>query len=419
MKYLFAFFTCALFYIPISIAKERPVKLNVHIDKLLTEEAQWVYWVSLIGNEYDFIDSLYIEKGIDSFELEHTFTQDEECYSTWLCFAKKGPSQSVLSVKGGDQLIVYIDEKTGLFPKGVGSADIEESYANLMSTDDLNKEIRQMEDSLAFSKEQTEMLRIGKALDSLNYYMKVGIRLEFMERSKSACVYLSYLAVVNDYLPEDEINELVAIMKKRFPYSREVQMYPKKKYYPKESEHSKDVRKRLLEIHSNKYNIETIHKKPPRMDESLISEIRTYKLHDKVANLSLTDISGNIINMDDIKSEYILIDFWASWCGPCRKEIPYLRATLNKYPDDLTILAVSIDEDEGQWRESIKFDKTDIFLHTLLGNNTTESMLIQKLFGVKAIPANFLLNKDREIVATNLRKEALMEEIDKRASIKE
>ena len=118
-------------------------------------------------------------------------------------------------------------------------------------------------------------------------------------------------------------------------------------------------------------------------------------------------MNGQTVNLDNIKSDYVLIDFWASWCAPCRKEIPYLKTALDTYPN-LTVYAVSIDEDEAQWRASIKNDKTEMFTHVLLGNNTIESAVIQKQFGVRAIPANFLLDKERIIIAVNLRKKNLI-----------
>ncbi|MDO5650310.1 MAG: TlpA disulfide reductase family protein, partial [Gallicola sp.] len=402
MKYLFIFlFSILLNVIQTTLANE-PVKISVQIDNSLTQTPQWVYWVSLIGNDHGFIDSLYLEKGMRSFELEHSFTEDQEYYATWLAFAKNGPSQSVLQVKPGDNLIVFIDEDTGLFPRGEGSFSIKESYANLQETSALVKKIEQMQDSLVLAESEIARKDLELVLDSLNNYLKVGIRLKFMENSQSSCVYMGYLSVVNDFLPDEEINELVAVMKKRFPDSKEVQMYPERKRYPKESEDSKAVRQRIEEIMAEKYGYAIKQTVRPTIDSIKLSGIKSYQMGDKVSRISLKGLNGQTVNLDNMKSDYVLIDFWASWCAPCRKEIPYLKTALDTYPN-LTVYAVSIDEDEAQWRASIKKDKTEMFTHVLLGNNTTESAVIQKQFGVRAIPANFLLDKERRIVAVNLR----------------
>ena len=407
MKHLFVILL-GLFYTLPSVANKKPVKLDVRIDNSLTEEPQWVYWISLIGNEFNFIDSVYLEKGSSSFELEHTFSEDKEFFNTWLTFAKKGPSQSVLQVNAGDNLTVYIDESTGLFPRGKGNFSIEEYYANIQETNFLSKEIERMQDSLVLATNETTVKKIESALDSLNNYLNVGIRLKFMENSRSSNVYLGYLNVVDDYLNEVEMGELIAVMKNRFPNSKEVQMYPERKKYPVESEHSKSVRKRIDAIMAEKYNVKIKKSVQPKIDSTAIAAIKAYELGDKILGLKLNGLNGEVVDLNEIQSTYILIDFWASWCGPCRKEVPYLKAALNKYPDDLSVYAISMDEDENQWRKSIKRDKSEMFMHTLLGNNTTESLAILAQFGVKAIPANFLLDKERKIIATNLRKNDLI-----------
>src|SRR5580704_4240869 len=75
------------------------------------------------------------------------------------------------------------------------------------------------------------------------------------------------------------------------------------------------------------------------------------------AEISLPDSSGNIVRLSDLKGKVVLVDFWASWCGPCRNNNPHLTRLYNRYhPEGLQILGVSIDNDQESWRKAIMQD---------------------------------------------------------------
>ena len=120
---------------------------------------------------------------------------------------------------------------------------------------------------------------------------------------------------------------------------------------------------------------------------------------------SQNSIDGKLVNLSDFKGKYILLDFWASWCVPCRKEHPELLKIYNKYQSkNFEIISVSIDEDKNAWMNATLMDK--INWTNLLDIKGLENEVAVK-YGVQAVPANFLINPTGVIIAKNLKSETL------------
>lgn len=128
-------------------------------------------------------------------------------------------------------------------------------------------------------------------------------------------------------------------------------------------------------------------------------------------NFVQPDAQGKLIKLTDFRGKFVLIDFWASWCNPCRQENPNIVALYQKYKDKgLAIIGISLDDltYKEAWLKAIKDDGliwTQVCDFKEMDNDAV------KRYGINAIPSTFLIDPDGRIVAKNLRGEALHEKL--------
>ena len=122
--------------------------------------------------------------------------------------------------------------------------------------------------------------------------------------------------------------------------------------------------------------------------ESHIKKLDVTQVGKPFVYFTMNDVQGNGVKLSSYKGKYVLLEFWASWCGPCRAENPNLREQYARFKDKgFNILGVSLDDKEDRWKRALEKDNLPwTQVSDLKGWHNTAAIQ----YGVRAIPANFL-----------------------------
>ena len=364
-------------------------KVILNVDDYICSEDQWVYihdykcWVS--GNEHFFFDSAFIAKGQHQVELSFKIPC---AIKATLSFSKNGPLNLGFVTERDSCLILNIDESSPYMNNDCCIKAVQGTLHNFFyeMTQECNRFRNKIQ--LYAEKNQSDSIYILSAL----YLQRLK---RYMDETTEPAVVYECFAIIESIIPNVNTSEL-------FPkYASKFEWYPALKSFYDSSAAlppSKEAQKssaRYGELHKERMRFTPLNK-------------------DLGSHLDLTfeDVHGKKIATKDISTPYIFVDFWASWCKPCRKEIPNIKQAVAKYKDDLTIYAVSLDNKREAWQKAIKEDNTEEFLQVIgLLRNESPTYLLRQL-DIQTIPANFLLDKERRIVAKDLRGEELIQVLD-------
>lgn len=368
--------------------KEKRAKIVLLLDNYVCSEDQWVYlygfkeWVS--GNERVIFDSAFIEKGQHTVELQANIPI--ECEAAVL-FSKNGPNFS-LPMEPDSCVIMNIEESDG-----------ESFYYKKAVKGEFNNSLYAFWRERITYRSKLQDLISRDEKDSINH-LKAGWFIRSMDRLKTAklghIIYDAYIILSIDF-PEKktEIKVLSKLLAKKFPEHLMLQESVGNRKLAPISEGSKKAGDRLFELRENRPQIDLL-------DLSLGNKLE----------LAFFDIEGNKISTSSLGIDYTLVDFWASWCKPCRQETPTIKYALQKYPNNFAVYAVSLDDKRAAWQRAINEDSTQMFKH-LIGTypNGQRSRLLRQL-NIEIIPTNFLIDNNQRIIAKDLHGERLLQVLD-------
>ncbi|MFW6101820.1 MAG: redoxin domain-containing protein [Bacteroidota bacterium] len=161
----------------------------------------------------------------------------------------------------------------------------------------------------------------------------------------------------------------------------------------------------LMDHYPNSEPVKSLHsqvqemKKKMEANESSNERLAVGK---KAPDIELPNPEGDTVMLSSLRGNYVLLDFWAAWCKPCRVENPNLVETYKKFQnEDFEIYQISLDKSRSDWVDAIEKDNLDEWYH--VSDLEFWNSEAAKTYNVRSIPANFLLNKQGEIMAKDLR----------------
>jgi peroxiredoxin len=167
-----------------------------------------------------------------------------------------------------------------------------------------------------------------------------------------------------------------------------------------------DFANRFIEKYESSTDAESIQRLKIQLKQS-----KSFVVGSEAPDFTQKTPEGEDLSLSDLRGKVVLIDFWASWCGPCRKENPHVVKLYEKYKDQgFEILGVSLDKDMKRWTKAIEKDGLEWKHVSDLKGWKNE---VAQTYSVRSIPHTVLIDKDGKIIARNLRSKALDKQLKK------
>jgi thiol-disulfide isomerase/thioredoxin len=369
-----------IFTVLISGCKNNSVQISGKFEKPV--KGEYLYLHELKANSIATIDSVKIgDDGLFRFQTEITLP-------TFYLLKTNNNNFFLTLVEPGEKLKIEARYDSLNYPSSVsgskGTEKMVEYNKELKST---IASIRGLYEIYSQNSGNPDLPKVVQSLDSIRQRYLDGIN-----------------AYTKKYI-DDNLNSLVtlvALYQQVEPRSYVLDPTKDVTYFRK-------VDSSLYRLYPKSEPVQALHEQV----QQLIAQVGAtglLKVGNEAPEISLPDPDGKIINLSSTRGNIVLLDFWAAWCSPCRRENPNLVAAYRKYSGKgFRIFQVSLDKTKEDWIKGIQEDKLTAWTH--VSDLKYWNSVVVPLYNIESIPFNLLLDKDGKILATNLRGEMLQQKL--------
>lgn len=357
------YLSCTLLILVLHACKEKDQKVDLKINLVNNTEKQSVFLdlIEMDGSAPVTLDTAVIDKGKGTISLTGATVDPQVLYM--IRFEK----DQVYFLMIPDQREITIDADWALPADYKTNSPGSNSFRSLLGS--FNKRVQEIETL------RNGILGMGNQMDSARVFAEQNYRnsltktgeflLAYADTAKTPAVALYAIELSRNVITPDQIKSTVEKLAKRFSSSPKITQLAKQ------------------------FTAENLVQQPVDL------------LGKEAPDFTLADTEGKNISLKSLRGKYVLVDFWASWCKPCRMENPNVVEAYAKFKNkNFTILGVSLDKDKASWMRAIQDDRLDWKQVSDLKYWSSE---VVPLYNIEGIPFNVLLDPNGIVIAKDLR----------------
>ena len=381
------------------------IKVTVNIDPYTSEVEQMVYLYTILGNEYCILDSALMGNDVNQVTLKGYIPYEFECD---LLFPLRGPVKYPIIARPKEHIKVAIvkedDKGAGSLVKDAEGALYQKEYVSYWEQSS-NRADRRMRFRNAMARQgisDEERAQLADSLRAVEEESRVAI-INYATRSESA--YNTWMGLsllkMNHAIDSDSLRIYRQRIRQRFPdYEPLRQLLLQQKLAPA-SDQSRSNARMIMQMSMERTAFPAT--KPACIPS--IGDTLSLTLHDK---------DGQVTPLKDFGGKYVLLEFWASWCVPCMKEMPNIQQAQRMFPEDFICCAITLDKNTIPWLNRIQSQGYDDLRH--YKGTDAQGLLYPDVaeLGISAIPQNYLLDRSGKIVGINVYGEELIKLLEEK-----